>query len=252
MKNFRIIPRLEVKTDHVIKGIRMEGLRKVGDPVELAIKYFKDGADEIFYDDIVASLYNRKYNIDLIKRISSNIHIPLLVSGGIKSLNNMHEIFNAGADKVALNTYAVRNPHLISKAARVFGSQSICVQVQFKQYHENYWEILTESGRERTKKNILDWIEKVYSLGAGEIILISVDHDGIGNFIGRDPLKQFRSECKLPLIYGGGINSNTNIQSLIDLKYDGALISNVLHFRKMDITNIKKNLSKIRTNIINI
>ena len=252
MKNFRIIPRLEVKTDQVIKGVRMEGLRKVGDPVDLAIKYFKDGADEIFYDDIVASLYNRKYNVDLIKKISSNIRVPLLVSGGIKSLNNMHEIFNAGADKVVLNTHAVHNPHLISEAAKVFGSQSICVQIQFKQYYEDYWEVFTESGRERTKKNILNWIEEIYTLGAGEIILISIDHDGMRNFIGNDPLKQFRSKCKLPLIYGGGINSNTNIQSLIDLKYDGVSISNVLHFRKMGITDIKKDLSKINTNSINV
>tara|TARA_Y100000590_G_scaffold470419_1_gene664751 strand:+ start:8471 stop:9229 length:759 start_codon:yes stop_codon:yes gene_type:complete len=252
MKNFRIIPRLEIKTDKVIKGIRMEGLRKVGDPTELAVEYFKDGADEIFYDDIVASLYDRKYNLNLIKKISSNIQIPLLVSGGIKSLRNMHEIFNAGADKIALNTNAYLNPNIIYEAAKVFGSQSICVQIQFKQYYENYWEILTESGRERTGKNIFDWINEVQLMGAGEIILISVDHDGIGNFISSDTLKEFRSKCKLPLIYGGGINSNENILDLIDLKYDGASISNALHFNKMQISNIKKHVSKIKNNIINL
>ena len=252
MKNFRIIPRLEVKTDQVIKGIRMEGLRKVGDPVELAVEYFKDGADEIFYDDIVASLYNRKFNLDLIKEISSNIQIPLLVSGGIKTLKDMHKIFNAGADKIALNTQAYQNPNIIYEAARVFGSQSICVQMQFKKYYDNYWEILTESGRERTRKNIFDWIDEVQSMGAGEIILISVDHDGIGSFIESDTLKKFRTKCKLPLIYGGGINSKENILNLINLKYDGASISNALHFNKMQISKIKKHVSTIKANIINL
>ena len=252
MKNFRIIPRLEVKSNYVIKGMRMEGLRKIGDPVDLSIKYSKDGADEIFYDDIVASLYDRKYNLNLIKKISSNIHIPLIVSGGIKSLKDMHKIFNAGADKISLNTQAFKNPKLIFEAARAFGSQSICLQIQFKQYHEDRWEILTESGRQRTNKNIFDWIDEVYSLGAGEIILVSVDHDGVSNFINKEYLKKFRSRCKLPLIYGGGVNNNQNILSLVGLNYDGVSISNALHFKKMNISDTKVYLSKNRVNVANI
>ena len=121
-----------------------------------------------------------------------------------------------------------------------------------KQYDENYWEILTESGRERTKKNIFDWINEVQSMGAGEIILISVDHDGIGNFIESNTLREFRTKCKLPLIYGGGINSNKNILNLIDLKYDGVSISNALHFNKMQISNIKQYVSSIKTDVINL
>ena len=181
MKNFRVISRLEVKSDNVIKGIRMEGLKKIDSPLKI-IKNFTDNfVDEIFYEDIVASLYNRSVNFDIIKDLSKIISIPLCVSGRVRSISDFYKLFNMGADKVSLNTSVFENPSILNKAAKIFGSQSICSHIQYKKaFNESDCpEVFSESGRERKFKNLIDWIRVVQDNGAGEIYLFSIDNDGI-------------------------------------------------------------------------
>ena len=250
MKNFRIIPRLEIKTNYVIKGIRMEGLRKVGDTINMTRKYLLDSADEIIFDDIVASLYGRKCDINLIKKISNNINIPLAVSGGIKSLAEISSIFNNGADKIFLNTFALKYENLVSKASERYGSQSIGVQLQIKKFHDDY-EVMTESGRNRTFIKAKDWIRKIKTLGAGEILLSSIDNDGTAEILNTNSLKYFRSLTNLPILYAGGISSKSDFLNLMKLGYDGCVLSRSLHFNEISIKNVKMLLSQ-KNRFINI
>lgn len=234
---FRIIPRLEIKNEYLIKGMRMEGLKKIGNPVLFAKEYSKKKFHEIFFEDVVASLYDRKIDIDLVRQISTNINIPLALAGGIKNLNDIETLFKNGADKVCLNSEAVRNPKLLTEASRIFGSQSISVLVQYKKIDEKF-EIFIESGRERVVKNLFDWVKEIENRGAGEIFLISIENDGTTKKINFDLLQKLRNFSNLPMLYGGGIFNKTQINILRNLEYDGAIISSALHQRKINF--IKK------------
>ena len=252
MKNFRIIPRLEIKSDFLVKGMRMEGLKKIGNPSEFSKNYFENLADEIFYDDIVASLYNRKVNINLIKEISSVIQIPLTVSGRIKGLKDIYKIFRSGGDKISMNTYALKNPKLLSESSKIFGSQSICVHIQFKKMNEHLYEVFSESGRHRIQIDLIDWVKEVQDRGAGEIYLFSIDNDGVNEEIDYFILEKVRKICRVPLIYGGGIRTHSTINNLMNLELDGACISHALHYKKIYIPEIKKNLKNLYKNYINL
>ncbi len=236
---FRIIPRLEVKNNYLIKGMRMEGLKKIGNPISFAKYYSDNNFHEIFYEDIVASLYDRKIDIEIVRKVSSNINIPLTLAGGIKNINDIETLFKNGADKVCINSSAVRNPNLINQSSKIFGSQSICVLVQFKKIDDTY-EIFIESGREKVSRNIFDWIKEVEDKGAGEIFIISIDNDGTENALNFQLLKNLRQITKLPMLYGGGIFNELQINKIKDMNYDGIVISNALHQKKVNF--IKKYL----------
>src|SRR3989344_1276571 len=178
MKKIRIISRLDIKGPNVAKGVQSEGLRVVGNPRELAFKYYNDGADEIIYMDIVASLYQRNLDFDQLKSVSDNIFIPFTVGGGIRSIGDINNALRAGADKVVINTYAVKNPEFLSEAARKFGAQCIVLSVEAKKIAENKWEAYTDGGRERTGLDAVSWIKKGIELGVGEILITSIDQDG--------------------------------------------------------------------------
>ena len=214
--NRRIIPRLEVKSRKLIKGIRMEGLRVVGDPLESIIKYYEGGADEIIYDDIVASLYDRKYDVEFINELSNNIFIPFCVGGGVKNIDDIHELLNAGADKVAINTHAVKNPNLIYEASRIFGSQCVVTEIQAKRQRKNCWEAYTESGRERHNLDAIEWAKKAEELGSGEILLLSVDNDGLKCGPDIELIKSIKSTVSIPVIAGGGIGRLGHISDIIN------------------------------------
>jgi cyclase len=251
MKNFRIIARLEVKSDYVIKGIRMEGLKKIAPPVDI-VKSFKNGyVDEIFYDDVVATLYNRPVNFKLIKSISELINIPFSVSGRIRSVSDIYKLFNIGADKVSINTSVFKNPQILNQASKIFGSQSICSHIQYKNLfrYEKNPEVFSESGRERQNIKLFDWIKIVQDYGAGEIYLFSIDNDGIDYDIDFEVLHKSRNISKVPLIYGGGINCFQKIKNLIDVGFDGVTISSALYDGSINILEIKKKLSRIYKNI---
>ncbi len=245
MKNFRLIPRLEVKSNNLIKGIQMEGLRIVGNPVSFLKNYCSEGADEIFYDDIVASLYNRKYNIDLIKKMSLHLNIPLIVGGGIKDIGSASEIFNCGADRISINTAALKNPKFIEKIASTYGSQSIAVQIQIKKLDDNY-EVFSESGRERHNIKLFDWINIAQNSGAGEIIFIFIDRDGMKGVADTNLLKNIREKTKIQIIYGGGISSLSDIKKIHNIGFNGACMSRALHFGEMSISSIKNKIKLIK------
>ena len=246
----RIIPRLEIKSRKLIKGIRMEGLRVVGDPVEKIIKYYNDGADEIIYDDIVASLYDRKYDINFINELSKNIFIPFCVGGGIKNINDIHDMLDAGADKVAINTHSILNENLIYQASRIFGSQCIVLEIQAKKLREGYWEAYTESGRERHKLDAIEWAKKAESLGVGEILLIAIDNDGMKKGPDLELIKSIKSSVSVPLIAGGGVGDNNHINDIFKIgNADAVCLSNCLHFNSLKISDIKLNLKNKSENI---
>jgi len=243
MRNFRIIPRLEIKSGNLIKGMRMEGLKILGDPLDFISKYYNDGADEIIIDDIVASLYSRKIDYNLIKRLSNEIHVPITISGGIKNINDIFCILESGADKVCINTNAILNPQLIYDAARIFGSQCITVGIQAKRVFENHWEAFTESGRNRSHKEIIYWATEVQDLGAGEIFFISIDNDGVEENIDFSIIRELKRICSVPLLVGGGIRDELHIKSLIDYNIDGCVMSKSLHYCKTEISILKNQIS---------
>ena len=241
----RIIPRLEVKSRKLIKGIRMEGLRVVGDPLEKISEYYDDGADEIIYSDIVSSLYNREFDLDYIKELAKNIYIPFCVGGGIKSIDDIHNLLNAGADKVALNTNAIKNPDLIYEAARIFGSQCIVTEIQAKKQKNSEWEAFTESGREKHNLNVLNWAKKAQDLGSGEILLLSIDNDGMRIGTELELIKLLKSSLSIPLIAGGGIGSVSDVEETITYgNADAISISHAFHFGLFNIKSLKNQLSK--------
>ncbi len=239
----RLIAKLEIKGENVIKGMRMEGLRKVGKPEELVFKYFNEGIDEIVLVDTVASLYGRNYLIDLVSNTSSKIFIPLTVGGGVRSVNDMEKLLTAGADKVCVNTAAVNEPTLISESSKIFGSSCIVVEIQAKKRSSKHWEVLIENGREQTHLDVKDWCKKVEELGAGEILLTSVDNDGTGLGFDSHLIEEVCNKTNIPIIASGGCAEVKNITNLAsELPVNGVCIASGLHFNKITIEEVKKNL----------
>lgn len=243
MKKVRIIPRLEIKSRHVIKGIRMEGLRQVGLPEEMCIHYFDQGADEIFFVDTVASLYGRNHLADLVSMASERIFVPLGVGGGIRCVEDFHALLCAGADKITLNTQAITTPELITKAANVFGSQCVIVSIQAKRQNQDYWEAYTLNGRERVEVDALAWAKEAESRGAGEILLTSIDRDGTKKGMDIELIQNISAAVKIPVIAAGGVGS---VQHIIEAVNQGGAnavaLSNILHFGIKTIRDIKREL----------
>jgi len=241
MRKIRLIPRLDIKGKNLIKGIQLEGLRVIGDPNEYAKKYYNLGADEIIYMDSVASLYGRNNLGSLIKKTVQDVFVPITVGGGIRSLKDAHEIFQSGADKVAINTAAVKNPNLISDLVQKYGSQSIVVSIEAKKIGNNDWEVFTECGREKTGIKVLEWAKKITSLGAGEILLTSVDKEGMLQGYDVDLIKSITSIVEIPLIASGGMGSLKDIiHAVMDGGADAVSMASVLHYNKFSIDEIRK------------
>jgi cyclase len=177
MGKVRIIARLDIKNAHVIKGIHLEGLRKVGDPNEMAKKYYDQGVDEIVFMDAVAAYYDRNSLSEIIKQACNDIFIPITVGGGLRTIEDIQVALNAGADKIAINTKAIKTPAFIEESARIFGSQCIVLSIVAKKIANNKWEAYTDNGREPTGIDVLEWAKKVEKLGAGEIMLTSIDKE---------------------------------------------------------------------------
>ena len=245
---FRIIPRLEIKNKFLIKGKKMEGLKKIGDPTRFIEKYYNDGADEILLCDIVASLYNRKLDFEFVKKVSKNIYIPLAVGGGLNDINDIKKAFNYGADKVVFNSYLFKNLNILDKVASIFGNQSIVIELQLKKINQNY-ELRFESGRNNPKVNLIEWIKILKNRSIGEIYIMSVDNDGMENAqIDYSILKKIRNLINVPLIYGGGISEKSQVNKLKDLGYQGAAISRVLHYKLKTISEFKwKKIKKLES-----
>lgn len=231
MKTIRIIPRLDIKGPNLVKGIHLEGLRVLGKPEDFARYYYENGADELFYQDVVASLYERNSLNDLIKNTAKEIFIPLTVGGGIRTISDINSVLRAGADKVCINTAAIKNPYFIKEASRVFGSSTIVVAIEaIKQPNGSYFAY-TDNGREHTGIEVVDWAKKVEELGAGEIVITSVDREGTGLGFEMELIQMISEVISIPLIVHGGASDEANISIAIkEGKADAVALASILHY----------------------
>jgi cyclase len=240
----RIIAKLDVKPPYVVKPVHFEGLRKMGDPSELAKKYYNQGADELFYIDIVSSLYQREILFNNIEQVANKLFIPFAAGGGVKNIDDFSRMFHMGADKVVINTYAIqKDPSIIDKAAEIFGSQAVVVNIEAKKWH-NYWECYTDCGRIQSQKNVLEWVQEVEQRGAGEILLQSVDADGRCRGFDIELAKKVVDLTNIPVVVSSGAGSLEDIRVLIEAaRPSGVAIASLLHYDRVSIQDIKKYLN---------
>jgi len=232
MRDIRIIPRLDIKGSNVINTIQLEGLRTVGLPDILAKKYSKQGADELLIIDQVASLYKRKNFIDLIKQFTQDIFIPITVGGGVRSVEDARSILRSGADKVAINTAATLQPSIISDLANEFGSQCVVASISCKK-NLNLWEVYIEGGRQKTGLDVFKWAKQLISLGAGELLITSVDNDGMRKGFDIELMKRFEIFNNIPIIASGGLgNCNHAIELLNQTNCSAIAVADFLHMNR--------------------
>ena len=241
----RIIPCLDVTGGRVVKGTNFINLRDAGDPVELAAVYDKEGADELVFLDITASHEGRKTTLDMVYRTAAEVFIPFSVGGGISSVEDMRSMLTAGADKVSINTAAIRNPDLVAEGANKFGSQCIIVAIDARQVAPGRWEVYTHGGRRPTGIDAVEWAAKVESLGAGEILLTSMDRDGTKDGYDVALTRSVSRAVKIPVIASGGVgNLDHMVEGLTDGEADAALAASIFHFREYSIQQVKDFLHK--------
>jgi cyclase len=245
MKKHRIIPRLDVKGPNVVKGIQFEGLRVMGTPGTLARRYYQQGADEIIYIDIVASLYERNNLLHVIEEATElGVSVPLTVGGGIRNLDDIKRVLRAGADKVAINTAATRNPKFITEAARRFGSQCIVGSVQAKKQPDGSWETYVDCGREPTGLDAVTWARELVRLGAGELLITSVDRDGAKSGLDHALIRTVSSKVTVPVIACGGAgNEQDIIDCFVKTDCDAVSMASLLHYKRSSIDQIKQCLA---------
>lgn len=237
----RIIGRLDVKSNFLIKGIRMEGWRKVGSPVDFAELYYNSGIDELIFIDVVASLYERNNLSDIVSELAQQVFIPITAGGGIRSLDDVDILLKAGADKITLNTAAVRNPSIIEEISSTYGSQATVVAIEAKQNTDlNSWEPLTDNGRNHTNLDVIEWSKKAESLGAGELLITSIDRDGTRNGCDSKLLQEVSSAVKIPVIGSGGVGSiNDAFEIFSETNIDALAIGTSLHYGDFTIQELK-------------
>jgi len=238
----RIISRLDIKAPNLIKGIHLEGLRVVGDPNKFAESYYQQGADELLYVDIVASLYGRNSLSKIIESAAQNIFVPLTVGGGIRSIENVTEVLRAGADKVAINTAATQRPELITEVSRRFGAQCMVVSIEAKRKPSGGgWEAFTDNGREHTGLDVIAWAKKAQELGAGEILLTSVDQEGTRKGMDLELIKAITSTVSIPVIASGGVGDPTHVvRAIIEAGADAVAIADALHYDRFKLSDFKR------------
>jgi imidazole glycerol-phosphate synthase subunit HisF len=240
VSNLRLIARLDVKAPCLVKGIQMEGLRKMGDPNEFARKYYGQGIDEIIYTDIVASLYERNSLLDIIERTTQDVFVPITVGGGLRSIDDVVAALKAGADKVAINTAAIRNPKIISEVARRFGSQCMVLSIQAKRFSD-HWEAYYDNGREHSHLDVIDWAKKGQELGAGEILLTSIDQEGSAKGFDVDLVKAVTDVVSVPVIAGGGMGSPEHLLDVVELgNADAVAMAHVLHYGHYSVNEVRE------------
>ena len=227
----RIIPRLDIKGPNLVKGISLEGLRVLGKPERFARHYYQHGADELVYMDVVASLYGRNSLLNVVERTAKEVFIPLTVGGGLRTLDDILSVLRAGADKVALNTGAIRRPQLISEAAERFGSSSIAVSIEAIKRPDGVYEVFTDNGRESTGINALDWANWATDLGAGELFVMSIDREGTGRGYDLELTRSIAAAVAVPVIASGGAGTLEHIAAaIVDGQADAVSLASMLHY----------------------
>lgn len=241
MNNIRLIARLDIKGPNLIKGIHLEGLRVIGAPNDYALRYYLQGADELIYMDSVASLYGRNHLGDIVKEAVKNIFVPMTVGGGIRSVDDASDILRAGADKVAVNTAAIANPQLIHDISQRFGNQCMVLSVEAKQTGPMKWEAYTDNGRERSGVDVLDWVKQGAAMGAGEILLTSVDREGTRKGFDVALIKAVTEAVSIPVIASGGMGNPKDLLTVVSEGCaDAVAMADILHYKRAEINDIRK------------
>jgi imidazole glycerol-phosphate synthase subunit HisF len=263
MNKIRVIPRLDIKSSNIIKGIHLEGLRVIGDPQEYATKYFLEGADEILYVDTVASLYGRNNLFDIVEKASKDLSIPLCIAGGIRTIEDIKKLLHVGADKVSINTAAVQNPLFIKEASEYFGSQCIVVAIDYKIWPDdrfrsslnktvskgkgdnfnigNYYQVYTDNGRQQTGLEAYEWAIEAVKLGAGELLLTSIDREGTKKGFEIEFTRKVSESVPVPVIAGGGAgNAQDAVDVVLDGKANAVSVASILHYDDIAINDLKK------------
>lgn len=241
----RLVARLDVKGKNLIKGVRMEGLRVLGSPNDRAREYYRQGADELLYIDNVASLYNRNYLGELVTDVVKDVFIPITVAGGIRTVKDVRSLLRAGADKVAINTAAIRNPALITQVAESFGSQCMVLSIEAKRTGPGDWEAYVEGGREKTGVDVLEWSLEAISRGAGEILVTSVDCDGTEKGFDVELLRAVGRISSVPIIASGGMGSVSHARDLLaQTTADAIAMGSVAHYGRLDFDGVKNELKR--------
>lgn len=239
MNHVRIIARLDIKGPNLIKGIRLEGLRVVGDPNEHAVRYYEGGADELLFMDIVASLYQRNNLSEIIKKAADQIYVPITVGGGMRSLDDVSRMMHSGADKVSINTAAIARPALVGEVARRYGSQCMVLGIEAKQVAAGKWEAYTDNGRERTGRDVVEWARQAVDLGAGEICLTSVDREGTRKGFDIDLVRQVCAAVNVPVTASGGFGGEQDMAAIAGTGVSGIAVADALHWKRMTVHEIK-------------
>ena len=240
MGSLRLIARLDIKAPNLIKGIQLEGLRVIGDPNEHARKYYEAGADELIYMDIVASLYERNSLADIVEKATRDVFIPITIGGGIRSIGDVIQTLRAGADKVAVNTAAVNRPELISEMARRFGSQCVVLSIEAKHDGKGLWEAYTDNGREHTGRDVIEWAAQGAELGAGEILITSIDREGTRKGFDVDLARAVCDAVSVPVIVSGGMGTADHLVEVVrEARPDAVAIADALHYERMSLQEIR-------------
>lgn len=235
MKTVRIIPRLDIKGPNLVKGIHLEGLRVLGKPADFAKYYYEQGADELIFMDVVASLYDRNSLQNIISETAKEIFIPITVGGGIRNLTDIKSLLRIGADKISINTAAVKRPEIIKEASEEFGSSTIVIAIEAIKNADGNYYAFTDNGREYTGFEVVEWATKIEALGAGEIIITSVDREGTGKGIDIDLVNSITQAVNLPVIVHGGVGSMADVEKAIDLGFiDSIALGSSLHYEAIN------------------
>lgn len=236
----RLIARLDIKNEHVIKGIHLEGLRKVGDPNELALSYYEQGIDEILFMDAVASLYDRNNLFNIIESACRNVFVPIAVGGGLRTVEDVSKALGAGADKVVINTGAMRNIGLIEEIARKFGSQCLVGSIEAKKQGDG-WRAYVDNGREPTNRDVIEWAHMLQEAGCGEIVLTSIDQEGTGRGFDLALTEQVNTAITRPLIVSGGYGQPDHLEALMARTEPSAVaFASVLHYKRATVDQLRQ------------
>lgn len=238
----RLIARLDVKAPNLIKGVNLEGVRVVGDPYEFATRYYQEGIDEIIYMDAVASLYERNSLDELVSRTAQDVFVPMTVGGGLRTLDDVDKMLRAGADKVSVNTAAVRRPEMITDIARRFGSQAMVLSIEAKRRGgPGKWEAYTDNGREQTGRDALEWAVEGVERGAGEVLLTSVDNEGMRKGFDVELVQAISERVDVPVIASGGMGEPDHLAEVVRLGgADAVAMAHVLHYQQCELADLRR------------
>lgn len=240
VSNVRLIARLDIKGPNLIKGIHLEGLRVMGDPQEFARRYYDQGADELLYVDVVASLYGRNSLHDIIQRAARDVFVPLTVAGGIRSVDDVRQILRAGADKIGINTEATKRPELIREISRTFGSQCMVLSIEAKRVAPGRWEVYTDNGREKSGLDVVEWARRGVELGAGEILLTSVDREGTRQGFDLELVAAVSKVVPVPVIASGGMGVVDDVATVVrEGAADAVAMADMLHYGRATVGEIR-------------